>query len=286
MLSRSPASSSSSTRPRSTPSVDVAVVTASVISSVRSWLPSAKRPSAATAFCWRARRASCCAAWVRSVTSRATTSRDSTVSSPARTGTAWTANVSPSLANSKAPPLALQRGVVVLEAELEHVVGDLGVQLGHPAAAEHVRVEEAEAPDRLAVGDQDPQLVIEQEDGRVGQVAGQGPVQRLRVADQLLGLVARGGVGLAVGHVLGGEVQDAVDGDRRPVEERGSRRCGCDSGSRRRRPRRRRGRRRRRTRSSVAATSSGWTKEMNGSAISSSRVQPSQRSQAGLSSVK
>ena len=100
-LSRSPASSSSSTRPISTPSVAAAVRTASVISSPRSWLPSAKRPSAATALCWRARRPSCCSAFVRSVTSRATTSSDSTVPSSAWTGTAWTANVSPSLVNSK-----------------------------------------------------------------------------------------------------------------------------------------------------------------------------------------
>ena len=102
MRSRSLAGSSSSTRPRSTPSVNVATVTASVMSSVRSWLPSAKRPSAATALCWRARRASCCAAWVGSVTSRATTSSDSTVPSAACTGTAWMANVSPSLTSSNA----------------------------------------------------------------------------------------------------------------------------------------------------------------------------------------
>ena len=39
-------------------------------------------------------------------------------------------------------PLTLQRGAVVLEAELEDVVGHLGVQLGHLASAEHVLAEE------------------------------------------------------------------------------------------------------------------------------------------------
>ena len=219
MLSRSLSSSSSSTRPRSTPSVNVAAVTASVMSSARSWLPSAKRPSAATAFCWRARRASCSATRVRSLTSRATTSRDSTVVVGGVHRHRLDGERHPVAGELEGSPLARQRGVVVLEAELEHVLRDLGVQLGHPAAAEHARVEEAEAPDRVAVGDQDPQVVIEEEDGRVGQVAGQRAVQRLRVADQLLGLLARGGVDLAVGHVLGGEVQDAVDGDRRPVQE-------------------------------------------------------------------
>ena len=146
MLSRSLAASSSSTRPRSTPSVNVAAVTASVMSSVRSWLPSAKRPSAATAFCWRARRASCCAAWVRSVTSRATTSSDSTavVGGVHRHG--LDGERQPVADELEGTPLARQRGAVVLEAELEHLLGDLGVQLGHLAAAEHVGVEEAEAP--------------------------------------------------------------------------------------------------------------------------------------------
>ena len=79
-------------------------------------------------------------------------------------------------------------------------------------------VEAAEAPDRLAVGHQDAQVVIEQEHARVGQVRRQRPVQRLGVADQLLGLVVLVLARLALGHVLRGEVEDAVDGDRRPVE--------------------------------------------------------------------
>ena len=112
----------------------------------------------------------------------------------------------------------MQPRPVVLEAELEHLVGDLGVQLGHEAAAEHLRVEEAEAADRLTVGDEDPQLVIEQEDRGVGQVRGQRPVQRLGVADQALLLVLLALACLALGHVPRGEVQDPVDGDRRPVE--------------------------------------------------------------------
>ena len=48
-----------------------------------------------------ASRARCCAARVRSLMSRATTSRDSIVPSSARTGTAWTAKVTPPLENSK-----------------------------------------------------------------------------------------------------------------------------------------------------------------------------------------
>ena len=55
------------------------------------------------ALCWRARRAICCSARVRSVMSRTMTSADSTVASSARTGSAWIANVNPSLTNSNAP---------------------------------------------------------------------------------------------------------------------------------------------------------------------------------------
>jgi hypothetical protein len=111
-------------------------------------------------------------------------------------------------------PLARQPGPVVLQAELQHLVRDLGVQLGHLAAAEHVGAEIAEALDRLAVGDQDPQILIEEEDARVGQVAGQRPVQRLRVADQLLGLVAGGGLG-----ALGADVAEDDD-PARPLRHR------------------------------------------------------------------
>ena len=76
----------------------------------------------------------------------------------------------------------------------------------------------SEPADRLALGDEDPQVGIEQEDRGVGQVRRQRPVQRLGVADQPLGLVLLALPRPAVGHVARGEVQDAVDGDRRPVE--------------------------------------------------------------------
>ena len=145
--------------------------------------------ASATAFCWRARRASCCAARVRSVTSRATTSSGLDRAVLRADGHRLDGERQSVADELERAPLAVQRRPVVLEAELEHLVGDLGVELGHQAAAEHVRVEEAEAADRLAVGDEDPQLVIEQEDGGVRQVRGQRPVQRLGVADQPLGLV-------------------------------------------------------------------------------------------------
>ena len=109
------------------------------------------------------------------------------------------------------PLVPVERGVVVVEAELEDVVGELGVQIGHPAAAEHRRVEEPEPPDRLAVGDQDAELVIEKEHGRVGQVGGQRAVQRLGVADQQLGLAPLGLARPGLGDVLRREVQDAVE---------------------------------------------------------------------------
>ena len=170
-IRRSPAPSSARTRPTSTPSVAVAVRTASRSSASRSWLSSANRPNPATAFCWSARRARCAEARARSLTSRATTSRDSIVPSSARTGTAWTAKVTSPLENSKVRRSPRSARPVVLEAELQHLVGDLGVELGHEAAAEHVLVEEAEPADRLALGDEDPQLGVEQEDVVSGRFA-------------------------------------------------------------------------------------------------------------------
>ena len=78
----------------------------------------------------------------------------------------------------------------MLERELEHLVGHLGVQLGDLAAAEHVLAEAREPPDRLALGDEDPEVVIEQEHRGVRQVGRQGPVQRLGAADLQVGLLA------------------------------------------------------------------------------------------------
>ena len=240
----------------------------------------------ATAFCWRARRASCCAAWVRSVMSRATTSSGLDGSVAGADGHRLDGERQALARELEGAPLTLQRGAVVLEAELEDLVGYLGVQLGHLASAEHVLVEEPEAPDRLAVGDEDTEFVIEEEDRGVRQVGGEGPVQRLGVADPQLGLArvrSRRFGGRSCPSPRSTGLRPA-----RPSSSGGadSRRRGCDSCSRRRPRSRRRAPRGSRSRERVDSTSSGWTNEMNGSAISSSRVQPSQRSHAGFSSVK
>jgi hypothetical protein len=94
----------------------------------------------------------------------------------------------------EATALALKCGAVGRERELQDLVGDHAVQLGHEAAPEQLLVEPREPPDRLTVRDQDPQVVIEKEHRRVGQVGGQDPVQLVGAADPDLGRLLCGDV--------------------------------------------------------------------------------------------
>ena len=177
----------------------------------------------------------------------------------------------------EAAALAVQRGAIGRERQIQDLGGDHRLEVGHQPALELVLLGPRKAPDGLAVGDHDPQVAIEQEHTRVREVCREDAVQLIGAADCLC-VCDRGRS--AVGDVLGDEVQDAVLRDARPVEQPvvpGAGAVAVLEGD----PRLAARPRNRSAICTVASMSSGWTKDRNGSAMSSSSDQPRTPSRPG-----
>ena len=175
----------------STPRVPAATRVASVRSSPRSCVCSANRPSSATAACWRrGGRAVLGVHPLGDVAHDDERGLDRTVH-PCAIGHRLDRERQPFAGELERPPLARAARAIAVDRELEHVVGDLGVELRHLAAAEHVLVGPGQPPDRLAVGEEDPQVVVDEEHAGVRQVRRQRPAQRLGLAGLKVGLLAR-----------------------------------------------------------------------------------------------
>ena len=90
----------------------------------------------------------------------------------------------------EATPLAQQCRTVRRERQLQHLVGNHPVQLGNQAAPEQVLVKPRQAPEPLTVGNQDPQVVVEEEHRRAREVRRQDSVQLVRALNRI-GLPAK-----------------------------------------------------------------------------------------------